>query len=42
MDLAMLIMVIVTAVLGTAVIYRCWKVEKDTEYLDDIHEKGEV
>ena len=42
MDLAMLIVIIATAVLGTAVIYRCVKVEKETEYLDDIQEKGEV
>ena len=42
MDLAMVIMATITAAVLSVVVYRCWKVEKDTEYLDDINEKGEV
>lgn len=42
MELALLIMIGVTAVLSVVLIRHCYKVEKETEYLDDIHEKGEV
>lgn len=39
MDLVMVIMTVVIAGLLSVVVYRCWKVEKDTEYLDDVYEE---
>lgn len=35
--MALLIMIFIAAVLGTAVVLRCWKAEKDTAYLNDIY-----